>query len=114
ADAFVSVNVGSGTVAEAGDWFEYMTTDKPSTLGKERVANAHLAPYKVGYLGLGNENWGCGGAMSADHYVESMKQFARYVRNTHPAQNGDQAGENAMKRIAVGSDGGNSDYTDAV
>src|SRR5438270_9482828 len=114
ADAFVSVNVGSGTVAEAADWFEYMTTDKPSTLGKERAANGHPAPYKVAYLGLGNENWGCGGAMSADHYVESMKQFARYVRNTNPAKNGDDAGENAMKRIAVGSDGGNSDYTDAV
>jgi alpha-N-arabinofuranosidase len=114
ADAFVSVNVGSGSVAEAADWFEYMTTDKPSTLGKERAANGHPAPYTVKYLGLGNENWGCGGAMSADHYVESMKQFARYVRNTNPAQNGDQAGDNAMKRIAVGSDGGNSDYTETV
>jgi alpha-L-arabinofuranosidase len=114
AEAFVSVNVGSGSVAEAADWFEYMTTDKPSTLGKERAANGHPAPYKVAYLGLGNENWGCGGAMSADHYVESMKKFARYVRNTNPAQNGDAASGNVMKRVAVGSDGGSSDYTEAV
>ena len=47
-----------------------MTSDKPTALAKERAANGHPAPYKIKYLGLGNESWGCGGAMSADHYVE--------------------------------------------
>jgi len=61
-------------------------------------------------LGLGNENWGCGGAMSADHYVEEMKRFAHYSRNLNTAQ----AGPNAMKRIAVGWDSGSADYTEAV
>jgi alpha-L-arabinofuranosidase len=111
ADAFISENVGSGTVQEAADWFEYMTSDKPTTLAKLRAANGHPAPYKVKYLGLGNESWGCGGAMSADHYVEEMKRFARYTRNYNPAQ---QSGAEAMKKIAVGWDSGNSDYTDAV
>jgi DNA repair protein RadA/Sms len=60
-------------------------------------------PYKVGFLGLGNESWGCGGAMSADHYVEQMKQFSRYTRNYNPAQ---QTPATAMKRIAVGWDSG--------
>src|SRR4051794_4905461 len=114
AAAFVSVNVGSGSPAEAADWFEYLTTDQPTTLGKQRAANGHPAPYKVKYLGLGNENWGCGGAMSADDYVEQMKQFARYTRNYNPAQNGDKAGDNAMRRVAVGWDSGDSDYTEAV
>ena len=111
AEAFISENVGSGTVQEAADWFEYMTSDKPTTLAKERAANGHPAPYKVKYLGLGNENWGCGGAMSPDHYVEEMKRFAHYTRNYNPTQ---QSGPDAMKRIAVGWDSGNSDYTDAV
>jgi alpha-N-arabinofuranosidase len=110
ADAFISENIGSGTVEEAADWFEYMTSDQPTTLAKQRAANGHPAPYKVKYLGLGNESWGCGGAMSADHYVEEMKRFSHYTRNYNPAQNGDQS----MKRIAVGWDSGNSDYTDAV
>jgi len=70
ARAFISENIGSGTVQEAADWFEYMTSDKPTKLAKERAANGHAAPYTVRYLGLGNENWGCGGAMSPDHYVE--------------------------------------------
>ena len=111
ADAFISENVGSGTVQEAADWFEYMTSDKPTTLAKERGANGHPAPYQIKYLGLGNESWGCGGAMSPDHYVEEMKQFSRYTRNYNPAQ---QAPDTAMKRIAVGWDSANSDYTDAV
>lgn len=114
AEAFISVNVGSGTVKEAADWFEYMTSDQPTALAKERAANGHPAPYKVKYLGLGNESWGCGGAMTADHYVEEMKQFARFTRNYNPAQNGDKAGANAMKRVAVGWDSGDSDYTEAV
>ena len=111
ADAFISENIGSGTVEEAADWFEYMTSDKPTSLAKGRARNGRAAPYTIKYLGLGNENWGCGGAMSPDHYVEEMKQFSRYTRNYNPAQ---QSPATTMKRIAVGWDSGNSDYTDAV
>ena len=110
AEAYVSVNVGSGSPEEAADWLEYMTADKPTTLAQARAANGHPAPYRIKYLGLGNENWGCGGAMSGDHYVEEMKRFAHYARNLNPAQTGPQA----MKRIAVGSDGDKSDYTEQV
>ena len=113
-DAYISENIGSGTVQEAADWFEYMTSDKATTLAKQRAANGHPAPYRVKYVGLGNESWGCGGAMTADHYVEEMKRYARFTRNYNPAQNGEHAGDNAMKRIAVGWDSGDSDYTEAV
>ena len=109
-EIFLSVNIGSGTAEEAADWLEYMTGDGPSTLAKERQANGRDKPWKVKYLGLGNENWGCGGAMSNDHYVEEMKRFAHYTRNLNPAQ----TGANAMKRVAVGWDSGDSDYTESV
>jgi len=111
AEAYVSVNVGAGSPEEAADWLEYMTADKPTSLAKERAANGHPAPYKVKYLGLGNENWGCGGAMSPDHYVEEMKRFAHYTRNLNTAQ---EQGPDKMKRLAVGWDSNKSDYTDAV
>lgn len=110
AEVFLSVNVGSGTVQEAADWLEYLTADQPTSLAQERAANGHPEPYRIRYLGLGNENWGCGGAMSPEHYVEEMKQYAHYSRNLDPAQ----TGENAMQRIAVGWDSGNEDYTEAV
>src|SRR5947209_2389324 len=111
ADAFISENVGSGTVQEAADWFEYMTSEKPTTLAKQRAANGHPAPYKIKVLGLGNESWGCGGAMSPEHYVEEMKRFAHFTRNYNPVQ---QSPATAMKRVAVGWDSGNSDYSEAV
>nr|AGU11412.1 Alpha-L-arabinofuranosidase C-terminus [uncultured organism] len=110
AEVFLSINVGSGTVQEAADWLEYLTADQPTTLAQERAVNGHPEPYRIKYLGLGNENWGCGGAMSAEHYVEEMKQYAHYSRNLDPAQTGDHA----MQRIAVGWDSANADYTEAV
>jgi alpha-N-arabinofuranosidase len=104
------VNIGSGTAAEASAWIEYMTAEKDTTLAKERAANGHPAPWKVPILGLGNENWGCGGAMSAEHYVEEMKRFANFTRNFNPAQRE----KDKMKRIAVGWDGNKLDYTEEV
>ena len=66
AEAYVSVNVGSGTPQEAAEWLEYLTTAQPTTLAKERAANGHPAPYKVALLGIGNESWDCGGNMTPD------------------------------------------------
>jgi len=111
-EAYVSVNIGSGTVAEAAEWIEYMTADPATTAGKERAANGHAAPYKVKYLGIGNESWSCGGAMTADHYADVMKPFARFVRNYNPAQAADSPG--AMQRIAVGPGDDNLSYTESV
>ena len=39
AEAYISVNVGSGTPQEAAEWLEYMTADKPSALAQERAAS---------------------------------------------------------------------------
>jgi alpha-N-arabinofuranosidase len=109
-EAFLSVNVATGSPREAAEWLEYMTAAQPTRLAQERRANGREAPFNVRYLGLGNETWGCGGAMSAAHYVEEMKSYARFARNFNPAQTGDAA----MRRIAVGPDGASTDYTEAV
>jgi len=106
ADAYISINVGSGTPAEAADWLEYLTTPQPTALAKERAANGHPAPYPVALLGIGNESWGCGGSMTPDEYVNHLKVYARYARNYNAAQ--------PMRRIAVGPDGADTGYTEAV
>ena len=113
ADAYVSVNVGSGTPREAAEWLEYMTTAQPTTLAKERAANGHPAPYKVGYLGIGNESWDCGGNMTPDYYLSQLKIYSRLVRNFNPQQQDKQQ----MLKIAVGPGGGESrwiEWTDAI
>jgi len=112
AEAYVSVNVGSGTIQEAADWLAYMTADPASTAGKERAANGHAAPYKVKWLGLGNESWGCGGSMRPDHYVDLMKRFARFTHNLDPKQG--EKGPEPMQRIAVGPNDADTTYTEAV
>ncbi len=101
AEAYVSVNVGSGSPREAAEWFEYLTTAQPTTLAKERAANGHPAPYKVAFLGVGNESWDCGGNMSAGYYLDQLKQFGRFIHNFNP----DQQDKQPMLKIAVGPGG---------
>src|SRR3954447_713773 len=106
AEAYISVNVGSGTVQEAADWLQYMTGDAATGWGKERAANGHAAPYKVAMLGLGNESWDCGGHMSAAEYGRELKRFAKFVHNWNKQQ--------PMQKIAVGPGGEKTEYTDMV
>ena len=101
AEAYLSLNVGSGTPQEAAEWLEYLTTTQPTTLGKERAANGHAAPYKITYLGIGNESWDCGGNMTPDYYLGQLKIYSRFVRNFNP----DQQGKQQMLKIAVGPGG---------
>ena len=111
-DAYVSVNLGSGTPKEAADWLEYMTTAQPTTLEKERAANGHPAPYRVPFLGLGNESWDCGGNMTADYYLSQMKIYSRFVRSFNPAQE-----KQHMLKIAVGPGGDGprwNDWTETI
>jgi alpha-L-arabinofuranosidase len=108
AEAYVSVNVGSGTPREAAEWMEYMTATLPTTLAKERAANGHPAPYKVGYLGIGNESWDCGGNMTPDYYLSQLKIYSRFVRNFNPTQQDKQQ----MLKIAVGPGGGEARWTE--
>jgi len=107
-EAYLSVNVGSGTPQEAAEWLEYLTADKATDLAKERAANGHPAPYKIPFLGIGNESWDCGGNMSAEYYLSQLKIYSRFVRNYNPAQQKDEQ----MLKIAVGPGGGEQRFTE--
>ena len=108
-EAYLSVNVGSGTPQEASDWLEYMTTAQPTTLAKERATNGHPAPYKIPYLGIGNESWDCGGNMTPEYYLSQLKAYSHFVRNFNPAQ---QPDPQRMLRIAVGPGGDGPRWTE--
>ena len=107
--AYLSVNVGSGTPQEAAEWLEYLTAAQPTALQKERAANGHPEPYVIPYLGIGNENWDCGGNMTPEYYLQQLKTFARYSRNFNPAQ---REGDQRMLKIAVGPGGGGPRWTE--
>jgi alpha-N-arabinofuranosidase len=133
-EAYVSINIGSGSVQEAAEWLEYMTAVPPASAAKERAANGRKAPYQVKYLGLGNEMWGCGGPNTADEYVTKMKGFAHFVHNYNPDQASPKidysliakdlmsgkpmdslpSGPNSMKRIAAGPNSADPSYTEVI
>ena len=79
-EPYISGNVGSGTVEELAKWVEYMTAENGS-MAELRAKNGREKPWKVKYLGIGNETWGCGGDMTAEYYSDVYKRYALYSRN---------------------------------
>ena len=80
-EAYIAGNVGSGTVEEMQDWVEYMTSDSDSSMANLRRQNGREQPWRVRYFGVGNENWGCGGNMTAEYYADLYRRFQTYVRS---------------------------------
>ena len=121
ADAFVSINVGSGSYKDAADWVAYMTADTRNTAGQERAANGRPAPWKLKFLGIGNETWGCGGNMRPEYYTDELKRYTRFARNYNPAQqaysnpaNPTDTNPDQMLRVAVGPSDDDTAYTEGV
>ena len=105
ADAYVAANVGSGSPQEMADWIEYMTFRGDSDLAKLRQANGRAEPRKVPFLGIGNENWGCGGRMTPEYYSDLYRRFSVYAR--------DWSG-NRLERIAAGPGGTELQWLDVL
>lgn len=80
-EPYISGNVGSGSVEELAKWVEYMTSDGDSPMANLRRQNGREKPWKVKYLGVGNESWGCGGDMLPDYYADLYRRYAVYCRN---------------------------------
>lgn len=96
-EPYISGNVGSGSVEELAKWVEYMTCPDGSPMAHLRAQNGRKEPWKVKYLGVGNESWGCGGNMPPEYYSVLYRRYQTYCRNF---------GDNALFKIASGA----SDY----
>jgi alpha-N-arabinofuranosidase len=104
-DAYINGNVGSGTVREMAEWVEYLTSDSDSPMTKLRKENGREQPWKVKYWAIGNENWGCGGNMTAEFYTDVMRQFSTYLNNY---------GGNRLYRVACGPSDYNVAWTETL
>lgn len=80
-EPYISGNVGSGTVEELAKWVEYMTSDGDTPMAKLRRQNGRDKAWKVKYLGVGNESWGCGGNMRPEYYADLYRRYSVYCRN---------------------------------
>ena len=81
AKTYLAGNVGSATVVEQNQWLEYLTSPTKSTIANERRRNGRETPFTVDFFGVGNENWGCGGAMTVEHYADQYRNYAEFVRS---------------------------------
>ncbi len=101
-EPYISGNVGSGSVEELAKWVEYMTAND-GPMAKLRKENGREKPWKLKYLGIGNETWGCGGNMTPEYYSDIYRRYATYCRNF----NGNQ-----LYKIGCGADAYNYNWTD--
>ena len=105
-DAYVNGNLGSGTVQEMSEWVEYMTLDGISPMAELRKANGREKPWNVKFFGVGNENWGCGGHMSAEHYADEYLRYQTFVRNYDKSK--------PIYKIACGANGFDYNWPDTL
>lgn len=80
ADPYINLNVGTGTVQEAAEWMEYVTSSNESPMTKLRKQNGREKPWNVRYWAAGNETWGCGGNMRPEYYTDLFRQYASFMR----------------------------------
>ena len=86
-------NIGSGTVREMSEWVQYLTFDGDNPMTALRRKNGREKPWKVKFWCVGNETWGCGGIMSADHYANELGRYSFFLKNYGP---------NTLYKIASG------------
>jgi alpha-L-arabinofuranosidase len=104
-EPYICGNVGSGTIQEMQQWVEYLTFDGVSPMADLRRRNGREQPWPVRFWGVGNENWGCGGNMSAEYYADEYRRYQTYVRNF---------GENEIFKIACGPRNDDYGWTDVL
>ena len=102
---YINGNVGSGSVREMSEWIEYMTSDAESPLTEQRKKNGRAEPWKLEYLGVGNENWGCGGNMRPEYYADVYKRYQTFCHNYSG---------NRLYRIACGPSSADYNWTEVM
>lgn len=101
---YISMNVGSAGPDESMQWMEYMTAER-GPMADLRRENGREKPWKVKYVGVGNESWGCGGNMTAEYYADLYRRYSAFVRSY---------GGNEVYKIASGANADDYHWTDVL
>ncbi|MBO2517976.1 MAG: alpha-N-arabinofuranosidase, partial [Clostridiales bacterium] len=104
-EPYITGNVGSGTIREMSEWVEYINSDGDSSVVQERWKNGRKDSWGVKFWGVGNENWGCGGNMEPEYYVNEYRRYQGFCR---------QYGKNRLFKVACGPSGGDSHWTEVL
>ena len=104
-EPYIAGNLGSGTVEELSQWVEYMTLEGGSPISEMRKKNGAEKPWKLKYLGIGNENWGCGGSMRPEYYADEYRRYQSFCKNYSG---------NELYKIACGPSGDDYNWTEVI
>ena len=82
AQPYFAANMTSVTPLHIRDWMEYCNMPAhETTLADERAQNGDEQPFGVRYWGIGNENWGGGGNMTAEMCAREFMRCATVCRS---------------------------------
>ena len=101
ADAYIAANITSGSVRELSEWVDYITNGGDSAMARLRRKNGRKEPWKLPFVGIGNENW----TMRPEFYSDRFKLFASGMHGANTMQ---------IQRIACGPDGADYNWTDTL
>lgn len=104
-EPYIAGNLGSGTVQELAEWVEYMTSEGGSPISELRKKNGREKPWKLKYLGIGNENWGCGGSMRPEYYADEYRRYQSFCKNFSG---------NSLYKVACGPSADDYNWTDVL
>lgn len=102
---YLAVNLGSGTVQELAEWIEYITFGGDSEMSELRRKNGREKPWKLKYIGIGNENWGAGGSMRPEYYADEYRKYQAFCKNFSG---------NELFKVACGPSGDDYHWTDVL
>ena len=67
--------------------------------------NGREKPWKVQFLAVGNESWGCGGEMTPEFYADNYRRYQTFCRNY---------GDNHLLKVAGGANVDDYNWTEVL
>lgn len=104
-EPYLSANMGSGSVQEMTDWIEYITSNEDTPMANLRRKNGREDGWRLKYIGVGNESWGCGGNMTPETYANLFRQYSGYTQ---------LYGGNGIFRVASGASDYDTNWTEVL
>lgn len=112
ADSYVAINMATSTPSEMREWMDYITSSSKDSIADERRANGRQEPWKLGFVGIGNEAWGCGGAQTPEYFANEYRRFATFMHRNGSTFH--MHNDNAALRVASGPNNDDTAWMDSV
>lgn len=112
AQTYVAINMATATPGVMREWMDYITSRGGDTLANERRANGHAEPFRLNFVGIGNEAWGCGGAQTPEYFANEYRRFATFFHKNGTTFH--MHNDNTALRVASGPNNDDTHWMEVV